>query len=231
MMLAWSFDARTAEEVGRLVRTLGKHRYVQEVDHRIHWAIDATLRELPPFRAHAEAFDARRAREPSLELASRDPSLWRPATADEIALVFEAFWTPGDDAARYAERLLRTLSDLGLPPVTHAPFACPPDEPPHPELVLLDWVLLPVDDLDPTRHQGALDAMEDSGDEAVPGQPIYQEGPILAAPELTLGAPNGVLASEFFVWADGPYTYVDYVLRGAAKAAKILDPPVGFRDL
>ena len=34
MMLGWSFDARTAEEVGRLVRVLGKHRYVVEVDHR-----------------------------------------------------------------------------------------------------------------------------------------------------------------------------------------------------
>lgn len=231
MMLGWSFDARTAEEVARLVRVLGKHRYVQEVDHRLHWTVDAALREIPLFRAHAEAFEARRAREPGLELASRDPSLWRSTTADELALVFEAFWTPSEEAGRYAERLLRTLSELGLPPVGHAPFACPEDEPPHPELVLLDWVLLPVDELDPERHKGALDAMEDSGDEAVPGAPIYQEGPVLAAPELTLGAPNGVLVGEFLVWADGPYSYVDYVLRGAAKAAKILDPPVGYRDL
>ena len=46
-----------------------------------------------------------------------------------------------------------------------------------------------------------------------------------------LGAANGVLADDFMIWADGPYAYVDYVLRGAAKAAKLVDPPVGYRDL
>lgn len=219
MMLGWSFDARTAEEVGRLVRVLGKHRYVVEVNHRLHWTVDAALRELPLFRAHAKPSkrDARANPASSSRLAIRPCGA--PSRADKLALVFEAFWTPSEEAARHAERLLRTLSELGLPPVTHAPFACAEDAPPHPELVLLDWVLLPVDELDPER-KGALDAMEDSGDEALPGVPIYQEGPVLAAPELTMGAPNGVLSGEFLVWADGPYSYVDYVLRGAAKAAK-----------
>ncbi len=231
MMLAWSFEAKTAEEVGRLVRVLGKHRYVSEVDHRIHWVLDAALRDIPLFQRHAEAFDQRRVQEPTLELASRDPSLWRSASADDVALALEAFWTPSEEAEARAARLLTIITELGLLPALHEPFACPPDDPPHPELILLNWTLLPVDDLDPERHAGALAAMEDSEDEAVPGEPIHQEGPILAAPELCLGAHNGVLTGDFLVWADGPYSYSDYVLRGASKAAKLVDPPVGYRDL
>ncbi len=84
MMVAWSFAATTLDELGRLLRALGKHRYVQEVDHRIHWMVDEALRDVPTFASHAKAFDARRAKEPSLEIGSRDPSLWRGAPLDEI---------------------------------------------------------------------------------------------------------------------------------------------------
>ena len=40
MMVAWSFSAKTLDELARALRALGKHRYVQEVDHRIHWMVD-----------------------------------------------------------------------------------------------------------------------------------------------------------------------------------------------
>src|SRR5262245_13939982 len=59
MMLAWSFAARSVDEVLRLVRALSKHRYVQEVDHRLHWTVDVALREEPLFAEHAQAFAAR----------------------------------------------------------------------------------------------------------------------------------------------------------------------------
>ena len=58
-----------------------------------------------------------------------------------------------------------------------------------------------------------------------------REAAILASPELTLGAPNGVLADDFLVWSEGPYAYADYVFRGASKAARLVDPPVGYRDI
>ena len=45
-MLAWSFAARTPDEIARLLRSLGKHRYVREVDHRLHWSVDHALAEL-----------------------------------------------------------------------------------------------------------------------------------------------------------------------------------------
>lgn len=231
MMLAWSFSARTVEEVARLIRTLSKNRYVSEVDHRIHWTVDRALRDLPAFAAHAAAFDARLAKSGDLDPASRDPSLWRPASLDEIAAALTAFWTPGDEARVYRARLLEAIASTGLPPAAHAPFTCPAEEPPHPELILLDWVFLPVDELDTDHHAGALGAMEDSGEEVNPSAPVYVEGPILAAPELCDGAPNGVLGGDFLVWSDGPYSYTDYVFRGASKAAKLVDPPEGPEDI
>jgi hypothetical protein len=33
------------------------------------------------------------------------------------------------------------------------------------------------------------------------------------------------------VWSDGPYSYSDYVFRGVAKAAKLVEPPIGYQDL
>jgi hypothetical protein len=39
------------------------------------------------------------------------------------------------------------------------------------------------------------------------------------------------LPTDFLVWSDGAYSYVDYVFRGVAKAARLVDPPVGPRDL
>jgi len=232
MMHAWSFAARTLDEIERLLRALGKHRYVREADHRLHFSVDQALSEVAPFAEQHAAFRRRLAADASLDVASRDPRLWRPASLDEVLAVLAAFWAPTrvGTARRFAERLERAVASTGLPPAEHAPFACPPDSPPHPELVLLDWELLPVGDLDPERHAGALAAMEDSGDEAHPTAPIYQEGPILALPELASGASNGVLAEDFLIWSDGPYAYADYVFRGAAKAAKLLEPPIGHRD-
>jgi hypothetical protein len=231
MMLGWTFSARTVDEVARLIRALGKHRYVREVDHRLHWTVDAALADQPEFAPHAARFAERRRRERELEIASRDPTLWRPATADEVILALSAFWTPGDVAARSAERLVAALAETGLPPAEHAPFTLSPDELPHPELILLDWVLLPVDELDTERHAGALACMEDAGEEVNASVPLYQEGPVLAAPELCRGAPNGVLADDFLIWSDEPYSYSDYVLRGASRAAKLVDPPVGYHDI
>ncbi|WP_437927116.1 hypothetical protein WMF37_50180 [Sorangium sp. So ce291] len=231
MMLAWSFAARTPDEIARLLRSLGKHRYVREVDHRLHWSVDHALAELPEFAPHAAAFEARLRKERGLELGSRDPSLWREARTEEVIAVLTAFWTPDEAALRYQSRLLEALARTGLPEATHDPFASPPNEPPHPELVLLDWELYPVDELDADRHAGALAAMEEAEEEVNASAPVYNEGPVIAAPELCDGAPNGLLADDFLVWSDGPYSYSDYVFRGVAKAAKLVDPPTGYRDL
>jgi hypothetical protein len=231
MMLAWSFAARTVDEVARLLRALGKHRYILEVDHRIHWAVDQAMAPHPAFAPHSVAFQARQRHEPALDVGSREPTLWRPAAVDDVIAALATFWTPDEAGQRASERLLGSLQGAGVTIREHEPFGCPPDDPPHPELILLNWVLSPVDELDADRHAGALTALEESGEEIDPSSPLYQEGPILALPELTGGAHNGVLREDFLVWSDGPYAYADYVFRGVAKAAKLIDPPVGYYDL
>jgi hypothetical protein len=231
MMLAWSFSARTLDELERLLRALGKHRYVREVDHRLHFTIDQTLSDLPMFAPHARVFDLRKRNEKNLESASRDPSLWRSASLDEVMAALRAFWTPGAEAEQRKDRLREMIEKLGLPKIELPPFEASEDEPPHPELILLDWELYPVDELDADRHRGALEAMEEAQEEVDASAPVYQEGPLITVPELCEGAPGGVLESDWLVWSDGPYSYSDYVFRGAAKAAKLSEPPVGYKDL
>jgi hypothetical protein len=229
MMFAWSFAARTADEVGRLIRALGRHRYLREADLRLHFTVDRALADHPAFGPHAASFEARR-RGAGLDVGSRDPSLWRAATVDDVVLALTTFWTPDEAGHRARERLLDALDAAGLPAVEHEPFASPAESPPFPELVLLDWVLLPVDELDADRHAGALGALEESGEEIDPSAPIYQEATVIAAPELVLGAPNGALVEELTIWSEGPYPYADYVFRGASRAAKLVEPPEGYRD-
>lgn len=231
MMFAWSFAARTPDEVGRLVRALGRHRYLREADLRLHFLVDRALADLPDFARQAAAFEARLGREPDLDPRSREPSLWRPASVDEIVVALTTLWTPDETGLRARERLVDALEELDLAGGDHAPFTSSPEEPPHPELVLLDWVLLPVDELDADRHAGALATLEESGEEIDPSAPVYQEATAISAAELVLGAPNGVLADDFLIWSDGPYPYADYVFRGASKGAKLVEPPVGYRDL
>jgi hypothetical protein len=230
-MLAWSFSARTVDEVARLLRAAGKHRYVRATDHRLHWLVDAAMRDVTEFAPHAAAFEARRRAEPELDVASRDPSLWRPVTIDEVILVLVTFWTPGAQSLALRERLAALATEHGLATADHEPWQCDPDDPPHPELVELDWELLPVEELDADRHSGALQAMELAGEEVSPSDPVYQEGPIMGLPEIVDGAPIGILAEDFVLWSDGPYAYSDYVFRGVAKAAKLAEAPVGYNDL
>ena len=45
-MLAWSFSARTLDEVASLLRMMGRHRYVRETSHAIHWTVDQALSEV-----------------------------------------------------------------------------------------------------------------------------------------------------------------------------------------
>lgn len=232
MMLAWSFAARMVDEVARVLRALGKNRYVREIDHSIHWSVDAALADLPAFAEHARRFEARRAAEPGLEPGSRDPSLWRAAGVEDVIAALTAFWTPDPGLEARRQRLLDALVGAGVAIPDHEPFATDPDEPPFPELIRCDWVYLAVDELDADQHAGALRALEDLAEPIeTPSDPVYVEGPAVGAVELLDGAPSGVLEDDWLVWADGPYGYVDYVFRGVSKVAKLVDPPEGPRDL
>ncbi len=230
MMLSWTFAASLLDEIARLLRAMEKHRYLREVDHRLHFSVDVAMNDKPSFAAHASKFEALCKREPELDRRSRDPRLWRSATVEEIIEVLTAFWGPSDAAEPRRERLLDTFKDVGLEIPEHLPFESDPERPPFPELILLDWSLLAVDQLDPEKHAGALAALEGETDEYKPSEPVYQEGPAISIVELCDGAPFGILAEDFSLWSEGPYAYADYVFRGVSKAAKLEDPPIGLRD-
>jgi hypothetical protein len=241
-MYAWSFAVRTADEVVALLGAMQGHRYLQEVDHRLHFTIDRALAEQGgSFAAHAAAF------EPPADLMAAsdraDPGLWRPAPLAEVAQVIERLWAPGREAERARGRLREVLREAGIANPGHEPFGGDVDHPPAVELVLLDWVLLAPAALDAERHAGALRALgqppapdvEDEQDAgpavADAAEPVYVEGPSLGEPELCDGVERGLLWGEWMLWADGPYRYCDYVFRGVARAARLVDPPCGYRDV
>lgn len=224
-MLAWSFACRTAAEVGALIRALEKHRYIGEAELRLHWSVDAALRDREPFGAHARAFAARRRADRELDPASYDPTLWRAATADEVAAALAVFWGGDDEAREAGARLRALLEHEGLEVPDREPFTGDPESPDHPELVQMSWRLRAIDELDAERHAGALQAMSEAGEEVDVSAPVDQEGPDLGVVELTRGAPGGELAGEWVIWADGPFSYNDYVFRGASRAAKLAAPP------
>ena len=231
MMMAWSFAVRVIDEVAALLRMLGKHRYLKEVDHRVHWTVDVAMHDVPGFAAHAARFEALKRAEPDLDVTSRDPRLWRKADVEEIISIFTSFWGPGEAVAARQTRLMETYESVGLTVPDHEPFESDPEEPPFPELITLDWVLLPVDELDAERHRGALDALEGSSDEVKPSTPLYQEGPAISIVELLDAAPRGILEEDLIIWSEEPYAYADYVFRGVSRAAKLAEPPIGYREL
>src|SRR5687768_14173852 len=125
-MLAWSFSARTLDEVASLLRAMGRHRYVRETSHAIHWSVDEALSDRPPFAARAAAFQARRGREAELDITSRDPSLWAYADTEVVIEALAVFWTRGDEAANARERLRKILQESELGIADHPPFHADP---------------------------------------------------------------------------------------------------------
>jgi hypothetical protein len=230
-MLAWTFSARTLDEVAALLRAMGRHRYVRETDHRIHWSVDLALSDRSPFAERAVEFREMRARQPDLDLGSRDPLLWKYADTEVVIDALSSFWGETGRGETVRRALTEALRGADLELATHPPFQSNPEEPPHPELVLLDWEFFPVDELDVERHSGALRALELAGEPIDVSAPVFVESVCMAYPELVTGAPRGVLPVDFLVWSDGDYSYVDYIFRGVAKAARLVDPPVGIRDL
>jgi hypothetical protein len=235
-MYGWSFAARTVDELDMLLSSLGRHRYLAEVDLRLHWSVDLALsgideRFLRPALEYAEL----RASRADLDPASLDLALWRSAEVGEVIAALGWLWLPGPRGQAARDMLSVTLREAAVAEPGHQPFASDPEAAAAPELVTLDWTLLPVDALDPERHAGALEALaraEGAFDDAFDdSEPVYIEGPTLCEPELVRGATRGVLPVDPMFWAEGPYAYCDYVLCGVARAAGLVDPPIGWSDI
>jgi hypothetical protein len=231
-MIAVSLGARRADEAVRVVRALGSHRYVAGRLHLVHAMAFACVGDdadaaLAEGRAWAKETLARSGVDP----ASRDERLWRRSSDAEVAAVLGAFWAP-DPRAALARSALRTLLERhDLAPPEHPPFDETAEDSIHPLLVDAGWELLPLAELDPERHRGAISAFGEpiafesarfEEETAMPARSHLYELPAIGPVELLRGADeSGELASPLVVWAEGDETYVDYVIRGVRRAAKL----------
>ena len=99
-----------------------------------------------------------------LDLGSRDERLWRRCSDAELAAVLEAFWTPGARSRAVARGALRRRldrHDLAVSPRRRSSTKRVEDAI-HPLTLDAGWELLPLGELDPERHKGAIAAFGDA---------------------------------------------------------------------
>jgi hypothetical protein len=243
-MIAVELGVEHVEPALRLVRALGGHRYVAGRLHLVHaFAFEAIGDDAGGAIADARAWakatlgmatgpgEARTSRDGGLDPSSRDERLWRRSTDAEVVAVLDAFWTPGQ-RARAARDALRSLLDRHDLPVGDYPaFDEGAEGAIHPLAVDAGWELVPLHELDVERHRGAIAAFGDAlafesavfeEETAIPVQTHLYELPALGPRELLDAArDDGSLTQPFVVWTQGNEVYLDYVLRGVRRAAKI----------
>jgi hypothetical protein len=233
-MIACGLGTARADEAVRVVKALGAHRYVAGRMHLVHaLAFASAAPEHADVLAEGRLWAVGVVADASLDLASRDERLWRRSTDAEVAALLEAFWVPGERAKPSRERLRQLLEEHELPIGEHEPFDETAEEAIHPLLVDAGWELVSLSELDAERHRGAIAAFGHplafesavfEEETAIPAAAALYELPALGPVELLRGADDdGALASTLVVWADGHPTYVDYVIRGVRRAAKLAE--------
>jgi hypothetical protein len=219
-MFGFDLGPRTGEELMRFVRALGQHRYVASRLHLVHaFAVDAA-----GVGDDAGAWAKRvLSAGGAIDLGSKDERLWRKATEAELLAVLGAFW--GEDAAPAKAKLREHLARIDVSVDDEAlPFDEALEEDIFPVLVDAGWELLPLAQLDPERHRGAIHSFADfevarfEEESAVPPIVTLHELPVMGMVEL-LGAPD---RAPFVLWQQGHETYLDYVMRGVLKMSKLV---------
>lgn len=234
-MIGHEIQAGTGEELVRVVRALGRHRYVSSRLHLVHaFAIEAAaLATADPALEEASAWAAR-VTGGVVDLASKDERLYRRATDAELAGVLDAFWAAGARSIVARDRLRERLVSIEVD-VAHeadlAPFDEGREDDVFPVLVDAGWELVPIAALDRERHKGAISAFADDlafdvarfeEENAVPPIVPLHELPVLGATELLAALDEeGAVRAPFVLWTQGNETYLDYVLRGVLRAAKL----------
>ena len=233
-MIARDLPARTPEEVARLVRALGSHRYIAGKLLLVHaFVFDAVSGASAPDLAEASIWAADTLATGSIDAGSRDDRLWRPSTERELGAALSLLWTDEPEGDRARHRLEGLLRSIGASTEPAPLFDEEAEETIFPVLVDAGWELLPLGALDPERHRGAIDAFGDpftfdcakfeEESAKAGGDPLVQlqELPALGAAELLHGAEHAILREPFVLWTEGHATYHDYVLRGVLRAAKL----------
>lgn len=236
-MIGHEIEASTGEELVRFVRALGQHRYVASRLHLLHaFAVEAACAsavEVDAALVDAKDWAARVLRDPDIDRASKDERLHRRATDAELVALLAAFWTPGEGRDRASNALAARFEEIGVEPpgAGSLPFDEASEDDVFPVLVDAGWELLPLGGLDPERHKGAIGAFEDGltfdvakfeEENADPVAVTLHELPVLGAVELLAALDSeGTLRAPFVLWTSGNETYVDYVLRGVVRAARL----------
>ncbi len=237
-MIGHEIDTQNGEDLVRFVRALGQHRYVASRLHLVHaFAIEAAGIAGDPALGEARAWAEQVIADGDIDCASKDERLYRKVTDAELVAVLAAFWMPGAARESAAITLAMRLAEIGVtPPDFEAlPFDEDAEEDVFPVLVDAGWELLPLRALDPERHRGAIAAFDDAlafdvakfeEENAVPELITLHELPALGAMELLAALDDdGAVRAPFVLWTSGHETYVDYVLRGVLKVAKISSEP------
>jgi hypothetical protein len=193
----------------RVVRALGKHRYVAGRAHMVHalaafdlfeWAREITGND-------------------EIDKSSRDERLVHRVTDEELHAVLAHYWSEETGAAA-CDGLLERLESFGVEVVSGEED----EDDTFPVLVDAGWELLPLAELDAERHRGAIEAFGErihfdvakfEEQENLPPIVHLQELPAIGASELIRGL------DPFWLWLSGNETYQDYVIRGVLRAAKI----------
>jgi hypothetical protein len=231
-MIALELHATRVDEALRVVRALGTHRYVAGRMHLVHaLAFAAAGAGDPPGLDEGRAWARAVLTDGDVDAASRDERLWRSCTDAELGAVLAAFWTPGEPARAARAALESHLARHEIEVSLHDPFDETHEDAAHPLLLDAGWELVPLGALDAARHQGAIGAFGDTlsfesarfeEETAIPPVPSLYELPAIGPVELLRGADGeGRLAAPLVVWAQGHETYLDYVLRGVRRAAKL----------
>jgi len=224
-MIGVELPVRTADEACRVIKALGAHRYVAGRLLAVH-ALALEGAGAGEASAWAETVLADRAIDP----ASRDERLVRACTEADVAAVVARYWGAGDASERAREALAERLDDLGLEVPDPEPFDETREDEVFPALIDAGWEALRLGELDPERHKGAIAAYGEfiafesarfEEQESMPPKAHLYELPLFGPRELLEGTRDGELLHPFVVYLDGDETYLDYVMRGVIRAAKL----------
>jgi hypothetical protein len=234
-MKAFELGALRVADALRIITALGAHRYVAGRMHLVHaltFAAATGDQAIAEGKAWAKRLlDA--AGSEGLDVGSLDERLWRRSTEAEVAALVDAFWTPGPRAELSREALRQLLESHQFTiPEGQAPFDEKLEGTLEPLLIDAGWELLTLNQLDPERHKGAIAAFGDALDfesacfeeetAIPPSPPSLMELPALGPTELLRGVTEGgALAQPLVVWGEGHETYLDYIIRGVRRAARL----------
>lgn len=215
--------AGRVDEALRVLRALGKHRYVAGRMHFVHALAARDLPDDSELRRWARYVLV----DETIDKTSRDERLVRRATEDDLASVLSWFW---DDATAgpACDGLLERIETFGIDLRMTEPFD--DDDETFPLMIDAGFELLPLAELDPERHRGAIEAFGEliqfdvaafEEQEHLPSVVHLQELPAFGVAELVHGARAGELTRPLSLWLEGNETYQDYVIRGVLRAAKL----------